>query len=794
MSSGSRRSRSPATSLLAPLLVAIAAEPALAWLPGPPTEPLGSASHTSVHSMASPLRAEKSLSVDGVWLPIPPPGGRRGHVSVHDSKRGRMIVFGGYGEKPFQLSDVWILPLEGSPTWQRLPTTGVPPPFAVELAAIYDPVRDRLVVSASTWVWELTLSGVPTWSQLNPAGTPPAERWQASAIYDPIGDRMVIFGGSWDDLVGFFVYNDVWALSLAGTPAWTQILPTGGPPVPRWEHVAVYDPVRHAMIVHGGVDVNFAELGDVWTLSLGGAPAWTELTPTGGPPPAGEGHAAIYDPIGDRVVLFGGQSPIMTDEVWSLSLAGTPAWNDLTPASAGPSARAQHTAIYDPTGERMVVFGGTDHLDQDFHTSHLSDTWTLSLAGTPAWGQLVAPSPGALRRHSAIYRPASDQMLIFGFSSGVWAYSPSATPNWSLLAPAGAPPSPRSGHSATYDPVRDRMIVFGGPLVGGNEVWELTFSGIPTWNQLAPLGTPPGVRSQHSAIYDPAGDRMLVFGGSSSSTYYNDLWQLDLAGTPTWTLLAPGGTAPSARAAHSAIYDPAGPRMLVYGGRASSGTVLGDLHSLSLSGMLTWSTLAPSGTPPPARQEHSAIYDPLRGRMVIFGGGGFGSSRIWALDLAGAPTWSELFPTGTRPFGRRGAAAIYDPVRDRMVVHSGWSDTSFEYEYLYNDTWMITWSDLVGVPPPDRLGGLQLHAGPIPAVSQLAIRFSLSMGGRASLVVYDLAGRQVKVLRDGDQPAGPHVVHWDLRRENGARVNAGVYFCELRAGDGRAALRLAVLE
>ena len=802
MSSRSRRSLPPAASLLATLLVlAIAAGPALAWLPGPSTESLGSPSHPRVHSMASPLMAEKSLSVDGAWLPIPPPGGRREHVSVYDPERGRMIVFGGYGEKPFQLSDVWVLALEGSPTWQRLPTAGTPPPNAAGQAAIYDPVRDRLVVNVSTGAWELTLSGVPTWSQLNPAGTPPGGRSEQSAIYDPIGDQMVIFGGLFDDGVDFFLYNDVWALSLAGTPAWTQILPTGGPPAPRAEHVAVYDPARQAMIVHGGLDVDSGELGDVWTLSLGGAPAWAELTPTGGPPAARGDHAAIYDPIGDRVVFFGGRAPGKTDEVWGLSLAGTPAWNDHTPAGAAPSARAEHTAIYDPAGERMVVFGGTDY-ESIFSATHLSDAWALSLAGTPAWGQLVAPSPGGLALHSAIYRPASDQMLIFGGRSPgsgstihnwVWAYSPSATPSWSLLAPAGAPPSPRAGHSAIYDPVRDRMIVFGGQYGGGNDVWELTFSGTPTWNQLAPLGTPPGVRYQHSAIYDPAGDRMLVFGGWFDPSYYNDLWQLNLAGTPTWTLLAPGGTVPAARSSHSAIYDPAGPRMLVFGGRSST-TTLGDLHTLSLSGMPTWSTLATSGTSPPATREHSAVYDALRGRMVLVAGTGSVSNRPWALDLAGAPTWSELFPTGSLPIGRAGAAAIYDPVRDRMVVHSGWRETAFEYKYFFNDAWTINWSDLVGVPPPDRLTGLQLHASPIPAMSQLAIRFSLPVAGRASLVVYDLAGRQVKVLRDGDQPAGPHVVHWDLRREDGPRVAAGVYFCELRAGEGRAARRLAVLD
>jgi hypothetical protein len=42
---------------------------------------------------------------------------------------------------------------------------------------------------------------------------------------------------------------------------------------------------------------------------------------------------------------------------------------------------------------------------------------------------------------------------------------------------------------------------------------------------------------------------------------------------------------------------------------------------------------------------HSAIYDPVRDRMVVFGGfDGLGNlhNDVWVLSLAGAPTWSLL--------------------------------------------------------------------------------------------------------------------------------------------------------
>ena len=139
-----------------------------------------------------------------------------------------------------------------------------------------------------------------------------------------------------------------------------------------------------------------------------------------------------------------------------------------------------------------------------------------------------------------------------------------------MLAPARIPPSARYQHTAFYDPVRDRMVVFGG--YGGsyrNDVWALSLAGSPAWSALAPAGSPPSARYLHTAIYDPVRDRMVVFGGNDGSGRRNDVWALSLAGSPAWSSLAPAGTPPSARVAHTAIYDPVRDRMVVFGGHHS---------------------------------------------------------------------------------------------------------------------------------------------------------------------------------------------------------------------------------
>lgn len=61
------------------------------------------------------------------------------------------------------------------------------------------------------------------------------------------------------------------------------------------------------------------------------------------------------------------------------------------------------------------------------------------------------------------------------------------------------------------------------------------------------------------------------------------------------------------------------------------------------------------------------------------------------------------------------------------------------------------------------------------------------------LVVFDLLGRRIAVLADGEFPAGYHVVSWDRRDATGVRVKPGVYLYRLEAGSFHDEKKAAVL-
>lgn len=102
----------------------------------------------------------------------------------------------------------------------------------------------------------------------------------------------------------------------------------------------------------------------------------------------------------------------------------------------------------------------------------------------------------------------------------------------------------------------------------------------------------------------------------------------------------------------------------------------------------------------------------------------------------------------------------------------------------------------VGEPPSPLAGaGPQLAASrPNPVRREAALAFALPAAGRASLVVYDVTGRRVRTLLDGERAAGAHEVRWDRAADDGGRVPAGVYFYRLSAGGRNLSRRMVVVD
>jgi hypothetical protein len=421
---------------------------------------------------------------------------------------------------------------------------------------------------------------------------------------------------------------------LSGSPTWTQLQPTGTPPLERLGQVAIYDPVGDRMIVFGGYkpSYNYGYFNDTWALSFGASSdgTWLQLSPTG-PPSGREGMCGVYDAPRQRMLLLGRPNGTGTNnDVWALTLSGPMVWTPVSaPCGASPSPRWFSVGVYDDLNDRLVIHG-------TYSTTIYGDVWALPLDGESGWSELT---------------------------------------------PSGGGPGPRYAHTATWDPLAHRMLLFAGwdGTQPYNDVWALEVSPPSgAWSLIAAGATPPTPRDDHAAAYDVRRNRLLVFGGYEPVPL-GETWALSLSGSPLWTPVSLPPALPSPRCGHSLTYDPLRDRLVLFGGYGSS-SALNDTWALPFRTML-WEPLATSGTPPSPRYDHGAIYDPVRDRMLVLSGV-LGGNEVWALSLGGAPVWSRLETIGSVPY-RVDFSTVYDPIRDRVLRYSGLWQTFCYHEGCY---------------------------------------------------------------------------------------------------------------
>ena len=62
------------------------------------------------------------------------------------------------------------------------------------------------------------------------------------------------------------------------------------------------------------------------------------------------------------------------------------------------------------------------------------------------------------------------------------------------------------------------------------------------------------------------------------------------------------------------------------------------------------------------------------------------------------------------------------------------------------------------------------------------------------LIIYDINGRKVKELSNGNYPVGKHTFIWDSRDDNGNQVSSGMYFYSLISPDNISTQKMLLLK
>jgi V8-like Glu-specific endopeptidase len=125
---------------------------------------------------------------------------------------------------------------------------------------------------------------------------------------------------------------------------------------------------------------------------------------------------------------------------------------------------------------------------------------------------------------------------------------------------------------------------------------------------------------------------------------------------------------------------------------------------------------------------------------------------------------------------------------DRPTVYLRWTMGTTDGSWRYCgwniddvEVWGVRPS-LSDVPDDEAVSALSLSPNhPNPFTPPTSVRFTVPQRTEVSLAVYDVAGRLVRTLVDGEVEPGEHAVTWDGRHASGAEASSGVYFCRLSA-------------
>ncbi|KAL6565449.1 acyl-CoA-binding domain-containing protein 4 [Orobanche hederae] len=330
------------------------------------------------------------------------------------------------------------------------------------------------------------------------------------------------------------------------------------------------------------------------------------------------------------------------------------------PPISGPRPKARYAhgaAIID---DKMYVYGGNHngrYLNDLQVLNMRSWTWSkveVDAGTTPCAGHSLIPWEGKLLSFAGHTKDPSETLQVKVFDL--------QTCTWSTLKTYGKPPISRGGQSVTL--VGTTLVIFGGQDANRSLLNDLHILDLEsmTWDEMDTVGVPPSPRSDHAAAVH-ADHYLLIFGGGSHATCFNDLHVLDIQ-TMEWSRPMQQGEIPSPRAGHAGVT--IGENWFILGGGDNKSGV-SETVVLNMS-TLIWSVVTTvQGRVPLASEGSSLVLSSYSGEDILVSFGGYNGRYNNEVNLLKPSHKSTLQPKmveATVPDSVSAVQNITDAARD----------------------------------------------------------------------------------------------------------------------------------
>ena len=333
------------------------------------------------------------------------------------------------------------------------------------------------------------------------------------------------------------------------------------------------------------------------------------------------------------------------------TLATAQGWVDRTPANplTGPSSRAFPAMCWDAAHGYVLMFGGAPG---SFGGGAVNETWSWNGTSWTRHNASQLPYGGwyqeAPHQTAMVFHPPTNEVVMVHFGT-TWTWTGT---DWLLRnAPIGAGNDPRDIAMA-HDPIRNQTVLFVGTRYAYNQGPPAPVSQTFVWDGFSwsPRSTPvtPWPIQNPAMAFDPVANRLvLATSGSPAGAFYE--WT-----GSNWQQRFPAGAPVTLGAMAS---DTPHQRIVMLDGVMNAQ----PNHTWTLAnGQLQQVSTAIE----PARRFGAAMaYDPIRGKVVMFGGTNqwnyqnlnFALGDTWEFELGAGASYSTF---GTGCTGSRGVPTL----------------------------------------------------------------------------------------------------------------------------------------
>ena len=218
----------------------------------------------------------------------------------------------------------------------------------------------------------------------------------------------------------------------------------------------------------------------------------------------------VYDAARKRIVVLGGRG--QTADLNDTMVYKNQTLSQMSPPNS-PPVRYLTSGAYDPVRDRVVMFGGYQTTVNGYVTTAtpLFDTWEFD--GTD-WKQIGGTGP-SVQKPILAYDYTHNQIIMLGIDSGIntlmYTYDPVAGA-WNQVKPATLPPCVNEGEM-TWN-AADQKVMFAGGLCTNSAVTDAEYEWDGTnWTELSPT-TAASRLYGFGFAYDDSRQLAVMFAGS----------------------------------------------------------------------------------------------------------------------------------------------------------------------------------------------------------------------------------------------------------------------------------------